>query len=58
VGHSILLLPYHLLTVREPYDDLARRPPPVRRGPAAAHLVQQLQALGFEVTLTPKEAVA
>jgi transposase len=58
VGHSILLLAYHLLTAREPYDDLARRPPPARRGPTAAHLVQQLQALGFDVTLTPKEGAA
>ena len=58
VGHSILLLAYHLLTTREPYDDLARRPPPARRGPSPTQLVQQLEALGFDVTLTPKGAAA
>jgi transposase len=58
VGHSILLIAYHLLTAREPYDDLARRPPSAHRGPSAARLVQQLQALGFDVALTPKEGAA
>ncbi len=57
VGHSILLLAYHLLTHHEPYDDSVRTPKPPR--PASPdHLVQQLRALGFAVPLQPLEPAA
>ena len=48
---------YHILTDRLPYDEQRHRPsaPPP---PSPAHLVQQLQALGYEVTIQPKEAPA
>lgn len=57
VGHSILRISYYLLRTRRPYHDLgldyfdsldAER--------IARHHVQRLGQLGYQVTLTPKEA--
>lgn len=57
VGHTILVIAYHLLRTRRPYTDLgldyfdsldAER--------IARHHVHRLGQLGYEVTLTPKEA--
>ena len=52
VGHSILLAAYHILTVHEPYDERRHLPKPARP-PSPTHLVQQLRALGFAVTIQP-----
>ena len=59
VGHRILTLAYALLQRGEDYCELA----PValderRRVQARLRAVSQLRQLGFEVTRTPKEAVA
>jgi len=59
VGHRILTLAYALLQRGEDYCELA----PValderRRAQARLRAVHQLRQLGFEVTRTPKEAVA
>ena len=54
VGHSILVICWHLLTNNADYDDLGGDYF-VRRGNTARHqdrLVQQLQELGYQVTLT------
>jgi len=57
VGHSILLLAYHLLTRHEPYDDQRQVPrPPRPKSPD--QLVQQLQALGYDVCIRPLEPAA
>ena len=53
VGHSILVIAWHLLTPDADYDDLggdyfARRADPNRR---QQHLVQELQHMGYQVTL-------
>jgi transposase len=58
VGHSILVVAYHVLERGEPYADLGadhflRRHDPKRH---AAKLVRQLQAIGYHVTLEPVEA--
>lgn len=53
VGHTILVLAYHILRTHEPYHPplpLTSRPKPSPRPEA---LVEQLQHLGFHVTLTP-----
>jgi len=53
VGHSILVICWHLLTNNADYDDLGGDYF-VRRGNTARHqdrLVQQLQDLGYQVTL-------
>ena len=59
VGHRILLIAYCLLQRQEDYReaapaDLDER----RRAQARLRAVAQLRQLGFEVTLTPKEAAA
>ncbi|MGH2390693.1 MAG: IS110 family transposase [Chloroflexota bacterium] len=56
VGHSILIIAYHLLLQHEPYDDsrLQRRTTP--RTPTPDALVAQLRSLGFQVTLSPAAA--
>ena len=56
VGHSILVIAYHLLLRHEPYNDalLQRRTPP--RGPTPDALVAQLRSLGFQVALSPLAA--
>jgi hypothetical protein len=51
VGHSILVIAYHLLLLREPYQDLGvdyfeRR----HRQAQERRLIRQAQALGFTVT--------
>jgi transposase len=59
VGHRILTLAYHLLRRQEDYRELA--PADLderRRAQARLRAVNQLRQLGFEVTLTPKEAAA
>ncbi len=58
VGHTILLITYHVLRDHEPYDDLAPQPVLPRQAPTRDHLVQQLQALGFDVSITPKAPAA
>ena len=58
VGHSILLIAYHVLQSHEPYDDRAVRPLPVRRLPTPEHLVQQLHDLGCDVAITPRAPAA
>jgi hypothetical protein len=55
VGHSILVIAWHLLDQNTDYQDLghdwfARSVDPQRR---ANNLVKQLQALGYSVTLRP-----
>jgi len=59
VAHSILTIVYHVLTDREPYADLGgdyfdrRDQQAVQR-----HLVHRLEALGYTVSLQPKEPAA
>ena len=58
VGHSILVAAFHILDRGEPYCDLGadyfvRRQDPQRH---ANKLVQQLQALGYDVNIEPVEA--
>ena len=59
VGHTILRLVYHLLTHNEPYREpdlsyLDER----RRAHTQQRAINQLRALGYEVTITPKEPAA
>ena len=58
VGHTILLIAYHVLRDHEPYDDLAQQPVVCHHAPHPNHLVQQLQEMGFDVTITPKAPAA
>ncbi len=58
IGHTILLIAYHVLRDHDPYDDLAQQPVTRRRTPTRDHLVQQLQALGFDVTIAPRAPAA
>ncbi len=58
IGHTILLIAYHVLRDHDPYDDLAQQPVPRRQVPNRDHLVQQLQALGFDVTIAPRAPAA
>jgi transposase len=58
VGHSILVVAYHVIDRGQEYSDLGadhfvRRRDPKRH---ANKLLRQLQALGYEVTLEPVEA--
>jgi transposase len=55
VGHSILVIAWHLLTTGEPYNDLGGDYFDQRRNTAARQrrLVTQLEALGHKVTLEP-----
>jgi transposase len=60
VGHSILICAYHILSRHEPYHEplphhAPRRPTPA---PTPDQLVEQLHALGFEVTLQPRSPTA
>jgi len=55
VGHSILVLAYHILLLRQrtpSHPPLPRTKPP-RPEPSIDHLVAQLRARGFAVTLQP-----
>lgn len=58
VGHSILVIAYHLLDRREPYTDLGADYFTTRLTKQAQtrRLVRQLQALGHNVTLEPNTA--
>lgn len=59
VGHQILITAYHLLRRQEDYAEVT--PAALderRRTQARLRAVARLRQLGFEVTLTPKEAVA
>ena len=55
VGHSILVIAWHLLTTGEPYNDLGGDYFDKHRNTAARQrrLVAQLEALGHHVTLEP-----
>ena len=58
VGHSILVIAWHLLTNGEPYNDLGGDYFDKRRNNTARQrrLVTQLEALGHKVTLEPAAA--
>ncbi len=58
VGHSILTIAYHVLTRHEPYDDTVLRRTRTPRPPSPDRLVQQLQALGFVVSIQPTAPAA
>jgi len=55
IGHASLVIAYQLLRRHVPYDDLALSLP---SPPQPDHLVHQLEAPGFHVSLTPKEPAA
>ena len=56
VGHSLLVIFYHMLKRPVEYQDLGRdyfdrlQPERLRR-----YLVKRLESLGYEVTLSPRE---
>lgn len=59
VGHTLLITVYYLLTRQDVYHDLS----PLQldeelRARAKKRAMQQLQAMGFEVTLSPKPVAA
>lgn len=58
VGHSILVIAYHVLTRRQPYTDLGADYFTTRLTTQAhtRRLVRQLEALGHQVTLEPVTA--
>jgi transposase len=59
VGHRILLIAYRLLQQREDYGEVAPADLDERRhAQARLRAVQQLRQLGYDVTLTAKEAAA
>jgi transposase len=59
VGHRILLIAYRLLLHREDYREVAPADLDERRhAQARLRAVQQLRQLGYDVTLTAKEAAA
>ncbi len=59
VGHSILVIAYHMLTRKEPYHDLSPAHLDDRaRERTKRRALAQLDALGFEATLTPKRPAA
>ena len=59
VGHSILVIAYNLLTHEEAYHDLGSAYlDERRRDRAKRRALAQLDALGFEATLTPKRPAA
>jgi transposase len=53
VGHSILVLAYHILRSRTPYHPPLPRPKLPCPDPSIEHLVAQLHARGVAVTLQP-----
>lgn len=57
VGHSILRAAYHILTDHQPYDERLHLPKPPRPVPVE-HLLEQLRAQGFEVTVTRHDPAA
>jgi transposase len=59
VGHSILVVAYHMLTRHQPYDDLGADYYLRRDGQAhARRLVRQLEHLGYDVTLHREDPAA
>jgi transposase len=59
VGHAILVITYHVLTRREPYQDLGANYFDERdRQAVERRLVRRLEQLGYEVRLKPVEAAA
>jgi len=59
VGHTLLITVYYLLTRQEDYHDLS----PLQldeelRARAKKRAMQQLEAMGFDVTLSPKPVAA
>jgi hypothetical protein len=59
VGHTILRIVYHVLSRHEAYHVLGATYFDERRRTRAQHrAIAQLQALGYDVTLTPKEPAA
>ena len=53
VGHSILVLAYHILRDHQPYHPPLPLTRPPRPNLSTEHLVEQLRARGFTVTLQP-----
>jgi hypothetical protein len=58
VGHQLLITAYHLRRQEDYTEVTPAALDERRRAQARLRAVQQLRQLGFEVTLTPKEAVA
>jgi transposase len=59
VGHSILIIVYHVLTKREPYQDLGVTYFDQRaRHAVERRLVRRLEALGYTVSLQPPGSAA
>ena len=59
VGHAILVIAYHVLARREPYQDLGANYFDERdRQAVERRLVRRLEQLGYEVKLKPAEAAA
>jgi transposase len=59
VGHSIVVIVYHMLSRKEPYQDLGPDYLDKRHSERLERsLVGRLQRLGFQVTLTPAPAAA
>jgi transposase len=59
VGHSILVIAYHLLTRRTPYEELGDNYFDERdRQAVKRRLVQRLEDLGYEVTIQPATPAA
>jgi transposase len=57
VGHSILIIVWHLLAHGHPYHDLGGNYFETRAEPALTrHLVRRLKALGYDVQLQPRAA--
>ncbi len=57
VAHSILVIAYHLLKTGRPYSDLgADYFDKLDTERIQRHHIHRLQQLGYEVTLTPREA--
>ena len=57
VAHSVLVIAYHILNEQQPYQDLGRDYfDKLDRDRLQRHHVHRLEALGFEVALSPKAA--
>ena len=57
VAHALLVLIYHVLKTRRPYQDLgADYFDRLDAARLERHHVRRLEQLGFAVTLTPKQA--
>jgi transposase len=59
VGHSILVIAYHLLTRKADYEDLGpNHLDERRRARAERRAIETLESLGLEVTVRPKQLAA